>query len=118
MSLNLKKSIDKLKEISEKIEKNKEELKMNIRKVFTKLRNELNEREDKIILEVETKFEEMLLSININKNNEKLPNKIKESLEKGKLIKDNWNNDKLSFSINICLNIEKQIKDMSKINET
>ena len=83
MSLNLKKSIDKLKEISEKIEKNNEELKMNIRKVFTKLRNELNEREDKIILEVETKFEEMLLSININKNNEKLPNKIKESLEKG-----------------------------------
>ena len=118
LSLNFEKSIEKLKEISEKIEKNKEELKMNIQKIFTKLRNELNEREDKMILEVENKFEEMFLSKNIIKNNEKLPNKIKESLEKGKLIKDKWNNDKLSFSINICLNIEKNIKDINKINES
>ena len=41
LSINLDKSIDKLKEIYKNINKNKEELKINVQQIFTKLRNEL-----------------------------------------------------------------------------
>ena len=33
--------------------KNKEELKQNIKNIFTKIRNDLNSREDEILLEVD-----------------------------------------------------------------
>ena len=51
------------------------------------------------------------------KEGEKLPYKIKESLEKGKIIEKEWNNNKLNSSINDCLNIENNIKDIKIINE-
>lgn len=40
----------------EKIKKDKEDIKLKIQNTFTKIRNELNNREDKILLEVEQKF--------------------------------------------------------------
>jgi hypothetical protein len=56
--------------------------------------------------------------INIIKEGEKLPNKIKISLEKGKLIDNEWNdNSKLSSIINSCINIEDNIKNINIINE-
>ena len=47
LTLKIKKSIDEIKILYEKINQNKEELKTKIQKVFTKIRNSLNEKEDK-----------------------------------------------------------------------
>ena len=53
LSNTLQDSIDNLKVIFEKIIKNKEDLKLNIQQIFTKIRNELNNREDELLLEVD-----------------------------------------------------------------
>ena len=116
-SNNLQQSINELKKIIEKVEKDKEAIKLNIQKTFTKLRNILNEREDKLLLEVDQKYNELFFNENIVKNSEKLPKKIKISLEKGKLIANEWNNNQLNFLIYNCLNIEKNIKNINEINE-
>ena len=50
------------------------------------------------------------------KESEKLPNKVKESLEKGKLIIGNWKDNKLNSLINDCLNIEKNLIEINKVN--
>ena len=52
LSKTLQESINKSKEIYEKISENKEGLKLKIQKIFTKIRNELNKREDELLLEV------------------------------------------------------------------
>ena len=51
----------------EKIDKSKEELKRNIQKIFTKLRNALNDREDELLLEVDNKYNELYFDENIIK---------------------------------------------------
>ena len=117
LSINLDKSIDKLKEIYKNINKNKEELKINVQQIFTKLRNELNDREDKLLLDIEKKYEESFFKEDIIKQSEKLPNKIKIYLENGKLIDQQWNNKKLNLLINDCLNIENNIKEIKFIHE-
>ena len=55
----------------------------------------------------------------IIKQSEKLPNKIKTSLEKGKLIDKQWNdnNNELNSLIHYCLNIEENIQNINIINE-
>jgi len=54
----------------------------------------------------------------IIKESEKLPNKIKLSLEKGKLMDNEWNdNTKLCSIINNCINIEYNIKNINIIND-
>ena len=79
-------SIKELNEIFDKINENKEEIKLNIQKTFTKI--------------------------------DKLPNKIKIYIEKGKTIKNEWNNIKNKSSlINDCINIEKMINDINIINQ-
>ena len=61
LSKTLYKSINELKIIFEKIKENKEELKLNIQKIFTKIRNELNNREDQLLLEVDEKYDDLFL---------------------------------------------------------
>ena len=56
---------------------------MKITKIFTQIRNVINEREDSILLEVENIFENLYLKEEIIRKSENLPNKIKISLEKG-----------------------------------
>ena len=118
LSSNLQESIKELKMIFEKNEKNKEEIKMNIQKIFTKIRNALNDREDELLLDVDKKFGELFFGDNIIQESEKLPNKIKISLEKGKLINNNWNNDNLNSLINDCLNIEHNIDEINIIKQS
>ena len=75
------------------------------------------EREDELLLEVDKKFDEKFGNEDIIKEGEKLPNKIKISLQKGKRIDNEWNDDnKLSSIINSCINIEDNIKNISEIN--
>ena len=59
--LNLNESISKLKNICQKIEEEKEELKMKIQNIFTKLRNFLNDREDELLLNVDKKIMKYIL---------------------------------------------------------
>ena len=52
----IEKSINVLKRIFEKINKNKEELKMKVQTIFTKIRNVLNEKEDKLLNDIEEQY--------------------------------------------------------------
>ena len=118
LSNSLEESINKLKKIFDKINENKENLKLKIQKIFTKIRNEINNREDELLLEVDKIFNDSFFNEDIIKESEKLPNKIKESLEIGKIIENQWKNKNLNSLINDCLNIENNIKDINKINES
>ena len=118
LSTNLQESIKEFKIIFEKNEKKKEELKLEIQKVFTKIRTAINDREDELLLEIDKDFNELFLNENIIQDSEKLPNKIKISLDKGKSINNNLENSKLNSLINDCLNIENNINDISKINQS
>ena len=119
LSNNLEESLENLKINFNKINNHKDELKGNIQKLFTKIRNEINNREDEILLEVDRQYEKLYFNEEIIKEGEKLPNKIKLSLEKSKVIeKEEENNNKnTSLIINECINIEKIIKDIKKIKE-
>ena len=119
LSKTLEKSIIELKSIFDKIEKNKEDLKIKIQKIFTKIRNTLNDREDKLLIEVDNTFEEIYFNEELIKKSEKLPNKIKISLENGKLTESEWNedNNNLNYYINNCINIENNLIDINNVKE-
>ena len=110
-------SINKLKEIYEKINLSKEELKMKIINTFTKIRNLINEREDKLLLAVDNLCDNTFFKEDIIKKGEKIPNQIKTILEKGKTLGNEWDNNKLIDKINDCINIENNIKNIIIINE-
>jgi len=117
LSNKFDKSFNELKKVFEKINEEKEELKLKIQKIFTKIRNSLNEKEDKLLLEIDEKYNNLYFKEDIIKESEKLPNKIKISLEKGKLIDKEWNDNNLNSLINDCVNIENNIEEINKINE-
>ena len=93
ISLNINNSIDELKKIMNKIDENKEELKIQVSKIFTKIRSALNEREDYLILEVDKQYENTFFNEDIIKESEKLPNKIQELLKTSKFNEEDWNDN-------------------------
>ena len=109
--------LKELKEIFEKVEKNKEDLKLKVLKAFTKIRTALNEREDKLLEEIDDLFNKRYFNEDIINKGEKLPKKIKISLDKGKQIDKEWDNDNLVSYINDCINIENNIKSIDIIKE-
>jgi len=96
LSQSINESLSELKIIFEKINENKEELNLKIQKIFTKLRNILNDREDELLKEIDNYFNNSFFSENLIKEGEKLPQKIKISLEEGKLIEKEWGNKPLN----------------------
>ena len=119
LSNKIEDAIKNLKSIFEKITENKEKLKLEIQKVFTKIRSELNDREDILLLEIDKYFDNNYINEDIIKKSNELPMIIKKSLEKGKLIENEWkNNDKLNSLVNDCINIEISLKDIILINES
>ena len=100
----------------ERTVKNKEDLKMKIQDIFTVLRNDLNKREEELLLEVENYFNDICCEESLIKEVEDLPNKINLSLEKGKKIDIN-NNNKLALFINNCINMENNVLDINKVVE-
>ena len=118
LSKTLDESTNKIKNVLEKMNSTKEELKMKIQKIFTKIRNEINNREDFLLSEIDKQFENYFLNENILKECEKLPSKIKLSLEMGKTIdKEKELDDNLSSLIFKCINIENNIKEINLIKE-
>ena len=118
LSNNINKTINELKEMFKKIKENKNELKTKIQNIFTEIKTKINEREDKILSEVDQIYEKSYISDNTIKIIDKLPNKIKSSLEKGKLPEEEWQDkNKLSSLIHECLNIEKSIININLINK-
>ena len=115
---NLEKSIKEIKAIYEKINESKEQLKLDIQKVFTKMRNAINEREDELLKEVDDRYNNVFGNEDIVREGEKLPDKIKISIEKGKSINKEWNdNSKLVQLIYDCINIEASIKKINIIDD-
>ena len=118
LSKALEQSIIELKKSYEKINEKKKELKLNIQKIFTKIRNTFNQREDDLLLEVEKRFEEKFFKNNLIKISEELPNKVKKSLENRKISDNEWNNnEKIITLINECIIIEKNIKNIFNFND-
>jgi hypothetical protein len=118
LSLSLNKSINELKSIFVKINENKEELKLKIQNVFTKIRNALNYREDELLLEIDKSYNKNYFSEELIKKGEKMPDKVKESLNIGKEICKKWNDNEINYYIYNCINIENSIKEINIINES
>jgi hypothetical protein len=78
----------------------------NIQKVFSQLRNKINEREDELLSHVDKKFNKLYFKEELIKDSEILPTKIKTFLEKCRNINNEWNDDKLISLVNDCINIE------------
>ena len=84
--------VNELKSIMEEIDKNKEQVKEGIQKIFTKIRSELNNREDQLLNEVDKIFEKKFNIENINNilKEKNYPDKIKLYIEKGKIAEKEW----------------------------
>ena len=113
----LNESLEIIKKIFENIEKDKDDIKLEIQNIFTKLRNALNKREDELLLLVDNIFNIDYFSEDMIKKGEKLPNQIRISLDNGKSIDKDWDNNNLNYYINNCINIENNIKNINIINE-
>ena len=109
--VNLDESINEIKILFEKLKKNKEYLKQKIQNIFNRIRNILNERENYLLSEIDKHFTNLFFDDKLIKESENLANKIKDSLEKGRIIDNEWeDNNKLSPLINDCIIIENNIK--------
>ena len=100
LSSKIENSINELKKFFNLINDDKEKIKIKIQKLFTKIRNALIEREEKLLSEVDQKFEELYFKEELIKEGEKLPKRIKDLIEQGKLLKEDWiqnNTLKLNF---------------------
>ena len=96
ININLNRSVENFKKFSENIIESKEKIKSNILEVFTKIRNEINNREDKLLLEIDNYFKSLSLDENFLKKVEKMPKKINDTLERGRIIKNEKNKDNLN----------------------
>ena len=115
---NIQPTITELKNLYEKINKDKNDLKEKIQKIFNRLRNCLNEREDEILLKIDKQFNSYFFNEEIIKEGEKLPNKIKKTLDMGNIEDEEWNDDKnLSRIINFCIKIEKDLEIINDVSE-
>ena len=92
-SKKIQKSINELKQIFENLNENKEEFKKKISKIFTEIRNVINNRADELLLEVDNKYNNLFFNEEIIRQSESLPNKIKLSLEKSRIIEKELNDN-------------------------
>ena len=117
LSSKFNESFKDIKEKYEKINENKEQLKLKIQKIFTNIRNILNNREDELLLNVDKEYDNLYFKGNFMKDIEKLPNKIKISLDKYKnFVENNLKNDNIITELKECLEIENNINIINKTN--
>ena len=113
----LKESTNELNTLFNKIDKDKENLKLSMQKIFTKIRNSINERENELLDEIDDIFNKKFIDENLMKEGEKLPNKIKLTLERVKSMNIELNDNNLNKYINDCIIIENDIEKINLINE-
>ena len=82
---NFTQSMEKLRIIFQKIDKDKEDLKLEIQNIFTKIRNALNNREDELLLQIDNIYNDKFFNENIIKEGENLPKKNKIFFRKRKI---------------------------------
>ena len=117
LSSKFNKTFKDIKEKYEKINENKEQLKLKIQKIFTNIRNILNNREDELLLNVDKEYDNLYFKGDIIKDIEKLPNKIKISLDKYKnFIENKLKDENIIKEIKECLEIENNINIINKTN--
>ena len=110
-------SIDKLKNIFKSIVKNKEKVKLEIKKSFDKINEELNNRENQLMIEVDNIYDDIFIKEDIVKEMEKLPEKIKLTLELNRDIYSNNNKEDLIYLVNNYISVENYIKEINAMNE-
>jgi len=108
----LNESIEYNKKQFEKNEKDREDLKSEILNTFTKIRNALNNKEDELLKEIDIIFNNNYYNEELIKKRSKLSSIINSSIEKGKSIDKEWNDNILNSYINDCINIENNIKNI------
>ena len=87
-------------------------------RIFTKIRNEINKREDELFSKLDNIYDNNYFKEDFIKKAEKLPNQIKILLDKINIINDGWKEEnKLIERINDCLNIENKINNIFEMNE-
>ena len=69
-------------------------------------------------MKIDELYNKYFFNENLIKDYEKLPNKTIISLDKGKEIDKQWNDNNLISLINDCINIENNIKDINTFNLT
>ena len=117
ISKKIENSINEIKKIFEDLDKKKEKIKGDIQNIFTKIRKTVNEREDEILSQVDIEYDN-LYEVDLIKKIEKLPNKIKISLEKSKIVDNQWEDkDKLNSLIYYLISIEKNMMEINIIND-
>ena len=112
--------INKTKEAYKEISDKKEKLKCKIQKLFTKIRNEINNREDHLLNKVDQVFTKLFFNKNLNKYIDNIMAQINLSQNKGKNLLnefDNNNDNNLINLINDCVKIEKNINEIKSIEE-
>lgn len=94
---------------------------MQVSQKFTQMRNAINEREDKLLSEIDNKFNNLIFKEDndLIKKSQKFPKIVKNSLEQGKKLNEGWNNnnEKLNSTINECIKIENSIKIIKDLDE-
>ena len=118
LSNTVNEAINRIKNSYEELNNKKEEMKLDIQKIFTKIRSELNNREDELLKKIDIKFDDSFIKEKDIKIYEKLPKQISKSLEEIKSIDKEWDLEKLNYFLNCCSNIEKSIDKIKEENES
>ena len=115
-SKSLDKTIDQFKSMIQELTKKKEELILEIQKVFTKIRTIINEREDKLLAEVEEIYKNKFYDEKIVKESEKLPLKVKNCLDSIEVLNEIKNKeDELCSEINYYIEFEDNLNRIKYI---
>ena len=115
ISKSFQEDFENLKLLSERTINNKEDLKLKIQNVFTKIKKELSLREEELLSEVDSFFNNACFDQKILEKGEELPNKINFSLEKSYSL--NIKDENSASFINECINIENNVKDINRTIE-
>ena len=93
-------------------------MKIEIQKLFTKIRNELNNREEDLLKKIDDKFDNSFIKEENIRQYEKLPKQIQKLLDEINLVNKEWKIENLNYYLNCCSNIETNIAKIKDENES
>ena len=117
LSNNLSSSINKSYKSLKNIKKDNIELMRKIKIYFKDIRNALNKREEEILLNIDSLFNDLFAEGELFQKIEDLKITVNKSLEDIKDIKSGQDKEPLNSVINNNIQIENQIIDINKINK-